>query len=149
MKALRPLYRAYFEAQDALASDNLDAGKAAIKRLDEVLGKVEEKQVPLAGRKDWAASKTRMAKAAKKGMVSRDLKDARTAFRDLSVDVIAVEKQFGHQGSAVHFEVFCSMAFGKGASWLQTSDKIRNPYYGASMLTCGSVKHRHPGKETR
>lgn len=27
----------------------------------------------------------------------------------------------------------------KGASWLSTEKEIKNPYYGASMLTCGSV----------
>lgn len=28
----------------------------------------------------------------------------------------------------------------KGASWLSTEKEIKNPYFGASMLTCGSVK---------
>jgi Cu(I)/Ag(I) efflux system membrane fusion protein len=34
---------------------------------------------------------------------------------------------------------------GKGASWLQASDELRNPYYGASMLRCGTTERRHPG----
>ncbi len=34
----------------------------------------------------------------------------------------------------------CPMAFdGKGADWLQLGKEIRNPYYGSSMLACGSV----------
>ena len=33
----------------------------------------------------------------------------------------------------------CPMAFGRGADWLQLGKKIRNPYYGSSMLGCGSV----------
>jgi hypothetical protein len=28
----------------------------------------------------------------------------------------------------------------EGAYWLSTSEKIRNPYFGDQMLTCGSVK---------
>ena len=35
--------------------------------------------------------------------------------------------------------VFCSMA---KASWLQTDKKIRNPYYGKKMLTCGLYRRR-------
>ena len=32
------------------------------------------------------------------------------------------------------------MAFGnEGADWLHTKDEVLNPYYGASMLKCGSV----------
>jgi Cu(I)/Ag(I) efflux system membrane fusion protein len=27
----------------------------------------------------------------------------------------------------------------KGADWLSTDENIKNPYYGASMLTCGEV----------
>jgi Cu(I)/Ag(I) efflux system membrane fusion protein len=28
----------------------------------------------------------------------------------------------------------------KGAYWLSNEKKVRNPYYGASMLSCGQVK---------
>jgi len=35
----------------------------------------------------------------------------------------------------------CPMALNdKGASWVSNSKEIRNPYFGESMLTCGSVK---------
>ena len=33
----------------------------------------------------------------------------------------------------------CPMAFGRGADWLQLGKDIHNPYYGSSMLGCGSV----------
>jgi hypothetical protein len=31
------------------------------------------------------------------------------------------------------------MAGEHGADWMQPNDQIRNPYYGASMLKCGSI----------
>jgi hypothetical protein len=35
---------------------------------------------------------------------------------------------------------FCPMAKGgKGANWLSKESAIKNPYYGAQMLTCGKV----------
>jgi hypothetical protein len=42
----------------------------------------------------------------------------------------------------------CPMAFGnKGGFWIQGDKKIANPYYGAMMLRCGSVKEQVAGKK--
>ena len=39
----------------------------------------------------------------------------------------------------------CPMAFDDaGASWLQLSPKLANPYFGASMLRCGTTEGRLP-----
>ena len=36
---------------------------------------------------------------------------------------------------------FCPMAFNnKGTYWLQTRDVVNNPYFGAKMLKCGTIK---------
>jgi hypothetical protein len=37
------------------------------------------------------------------------------------------------------------MAFDfRGASWLQASEKVANPYFGESMLRCGTVDGKLP-----
>lgn len=37
--------------------------------------------------------------------------------------------------------IFCPMAFdSKGGYWIQNSDQIANPYFGAKMLQCGDVQ---------
>jgi Cu(I)/Ag(I) efflux system membrane fusion protein len=43
----------------------------------------------------------------------------------------------------------CPMALeGKGAKWLQAGEQLRNPYFGAEMLTCGTVETTlKPGKK--
>ena len=47
----------------------------------------------------------------------------------------------GHPGAETHYVAFCPMAFdNRGAPWLARVRQINNPYYGASMLRCGSVK---------
>ncbi|MCB0699667.1 MAG: DUF3347 domain-containing protein [Chitinophagales bacterium] len=39
------------------------------------------------------------------------------------------------------YKSYCPMAFdGKGAMWLSETEEIANPYYGASMYSCGSVQ---------
>ena len=39
--------------------------------------------------------------------------------------------------SEAYQEVYCPMA---KASWLQAGKKIKNPYFGQAMLTCGELK---------
>jgi hypothetical protein len=64
----------------------------------------------------------------------------RTLFADLSNDMIARVKAAGLNSGEIYVE-YCSMAFNnKGASWLSNEKEIKNPYYGASMLTCGEIK---------
>jgi Cu(I)/Ag(I) efflux system membrane fusion protein len=44
--------------------------------------------------------------------------------------MIALVKSFGVGDAGPIFELHCPMAFkNRGASWLQTNDQPRNPYY--------------------
>lgn len=67
---------------------------------------------------------------------AQDIKAARTAFKPLSTTLITAlsdqKEKTGH-----YYEAFCPMA---GAAWIQTDKKVANPYYGASMLTCGEIR---------
>jgi len=43
-------------------------------------------------------------------------------------------------GPPTLYLIHCPMAFSnRGANWLQRDNHIRNPYFGVSMLTCGSI----------
>jgi membrane fusion protein, copper/silver efflux system len=75
------------------------------------------------------------AKAARAVAEAEDIKAARAAFAPLSEAVIALVKA---DPSAHDVKLaYCSMA---KASWLQKEEKIRNPYYGPSMLSCGEFR---------
>lgn len=60
------------------------------------------------------------------------LATARTAFAKLSEHAITLAK-----GQPGYYVVNCPMV---KKDWVQTSDKISNPYAGKEMLTCGVVK---------
>jgi hypothetical protein len=66
-----------------------------------------------------------------------DLKTARAAFARLSEAVIAAASARGWKDLGDVKLAYCPMVNG---SWLQREQQIRNPYYGASMLTCGEFK---------
>ncbi|MDP5036521.1 MAG: efflux RND transporter periplasmic adaptor subunit [Alishewanella sp.] len=45
------------------------------------------------------------------------------------------------------YEAYCPMARdGEGASWLQPTDQLRNPYFGAMMLGCGDLVRQFGGE---
>jgi len=63
---------------------------------------------------------------------SSSLKDARAAFEKLSDKA----KQLA-AGQAGYYVVHCPML---QKDWVQTSEKIANPYYGKEMAACGEIK---------
>ena len=64
----------------------------------------------------------------------------REHFMSLSNNLTTVVKTLKINEETAYSQ-FCPMANdGKGAYWLSKEDKVKNPYYGKKMLTCGSVK---------
>ena len=63
----------------------------------------------------------------------------REHFELLSKDIYDLVKAFG--AGQVLYKDFCPMYNdGKGAFWLSETKEIKNPYFGKSMLTCGTIK---------
>ena len=62
-------------------------------------------------------------------------------FDKLSVAMIAAVKSDPHSYEGDLLVMHCPMVYGNGgADWIQASKPLRNPYFGAEMLTCGEVK---------
>ena len=69
---------------------------------------------------------------------SNDIQQQREAFISLSEEMITVSKQI--EQTKKLFIQKCPMANNnQGAKWLSLEKEIKNPYYGASMLGCGSI----------
>ena len=70
---------------------------------------------------------------------AKGIVDQRKQFIALSEAMTQVVSLFG-VGQTV-FSQFCPMANNnQGASWLSLEKTIRNPYFGNSMLNCGSIQ---------
>lgn len=139
-KALDALYSAYLEIQASLAKDDLEAArkvgqeflKQPVKFSTDLSHSVKAKDVlgdfqTLNGAKDIVAY--------------------RKAFSPFSDRMASLMSEVKYQGGKPVLEYECPMANGnKGGRWLQAEIGVANPYYGASMLTCGSLKRRmHEG----
>ena len=75
---------------------------------------------------------------------AKNISEARKDFRLLS-DFLTKLAESGAIPKDVNL-AYCSMAFGgKGAYWLQTGNKIENPYFGSRMYRCGDIKKKISG----
>jgi hypothetical protein len=117
----------YLQVQVALASDKFEPvalNAKAIGGVAATLGKDAEALV----------STAKALEAAK------DIAAARTAFGELSTALVAyAEKTKSELGADVRV-AYCPMI---NKPWLQKDKEIKNPYYGASMLTCGSFRTKN------
>jgi len=144
LSSLNEIYEAYFKVAKALAKDNTDTAKDAFSRLDALVERVSASQKVLYD--PWRNSKRKLKTDLKKIGSAETIDELRIVFENVSDQMVALQKHYGHGGEEDHFLAYCPMAFNdKGAYWLQTNDTILNPYFGASMLRCGVVKETFKG----
>jgi Cu(I)/Ag(I) efflux system membrane fusion protein len=135
--SLGPVYAAYLGVQEALARDDFGGFVKAASDLQAAIALVEETGLvgnPLGA---WrrSAAKIRLDRAV------ATIEDARVRFEFMSKGIIELQRRFGHLGRETWHLAYCPMAFdNRGAEWLQRGTTINNPYFGASMLRCGTVR---------
>tara|TARA_R110002049_G_scaffold288423_1_gene470918 strand:- start:99509 stop:101629 length:2121 start_codon:yes stop_codon:yes gene_type:complete len=127
----------YLKLSQALAADDLDGAKRAIEPLHQRLASMlpivsEGKSVEV-----WTKEKRDLSEIIARLQKANDLATLRSGFALLSEQMLSLERMFGLPTDETLYELHCPMAFdGRGASWIQSDDAVRNPYYGASMLKC-------------
>lgn len=127
--SMSKLYQDYLNIKTALAADNSDEASKAANNFIKSASMVDYK-VLSEGNLDI------LRKDASSIADSRSIETQRSSFGKLSSNMIALTKKFKFSGDSV-FVQYCPMA---KASWLSAEKAVKNPYYGKSMLTCGSVK---------
>jgi replication-associated recombination protein RarA len=80
------------------------------------------------------AQKPELVKATGRLNKASGLEKQRAAFHDVSTALWKLVKS-SEVNEAVYYQ-YCPM---KKANWLSLKKDIKNPYYGSSMLTCGTV----------
>jgi hypothetical protein len=116
----------YFRIQSALSDDKTDGVKA------------DATTIATTARTLGAAG-TEIVQAADALAGTADLVAARTAFGKLSDAVIAYSERTKTAAGDGVTAMVCPMT---KKQWLQKGEKIANPYFGKSMLTCGEKKKK-------
>lgn len=123
------LYQNYISIKDALASDNADKTSRAATEFIKTASAIDYKILSEGNVSTLKKDATAISNAS-------DIAVQRETFFNLSDNMIALTKQFKISANPVFIQ-YCPMADG---SWMSNEKKIINPYYGSSMLSCGSVK---------
>lgn len=127
---------AYLTAEEALFQSNARAAKAAFARVSRAAGAASAIADDATVRGRLAKIQTHASHASR-----GDLEASRAMLDDLSNQLSAVMRARGNPTSSTVRIAFCPMANGKrGGTWLQRAPKIRNPYLGSTMPSCGSFR---------
>lgn len=134
---LETFYAAYFTVHEALAADQLVpvAASETLSRAARALASDPSLPENVTRITNDVASKS-------EHLHHLDLAEARKQFKPISHAMVTLASQVRGAESKKHFTHFyCPMVDGGGGDWLQATDRLLNPYFGAAMLRCGEKVH--------
>ncbi|KFF01013.1 hypothetical protein IX39_10445 [Chryseobacterium formosense] len=126
---LSKLYQNYIAIKSALASDDFKKTSIAAGEFMKTASSINSKSLD---EKKLNALKS----DAKTISLAKNIEAQRKPFYKLSEVMISIAHENKISDKTI-FVQYCPMAKG---SWLSNEKQIINPYYGSSMLKCGSVK---------
>ncbi len=138
IKAKKELFTLYFLFAKSLASDDAEGGKDHLHKIHSLL----KRDIQFEGSSFalWNEEVKRLGDELHTKQFE-NMKGYREFLYPLSNALVALSKVYGSE--EVYFVAHCPMAFdNRGAHWLQKDDDLKNPYYGAMMLKCGTIQGR-------
>lgn len=118
----------YYSIADALVKGDATLASTNAGQLVQFLNSSTAKRVT-------GNSHDALLKSAAQISLTKDLKKQRDYFSSLSNTMIALTQSSKLTVKPVYL-LYCPM---KKSSWLSSEKLVKNPYYGSSMLNCGSV----------
>lgn len=141
-ETLAPVYQTYLDVQPPMMQDDLATAQSAFALFAAQAAGVDMTRFPEPDQHDaWMTASKAFIEASTLAEQASSLDELRSAYDGASKQVLALERLFGHAGDQPYYEAYCPMAFGTGASWLQTASGIQNPFMGTSMPACGEIKN--------
>ena len=144
---LAPLFTAYFSMQQALAADDPNAAILSTAGFSNALKQVDMALFGMETHGLWMRSVRSFEDTVAKVTATTDIASLREHFLQVSQVMIGLSQAFGPLGTDTAYVMHCPTAFDdRGGDWLQDNDALLNPYFGAMMLHCGSIKSTIAGK---
>jgi len=142
-KQLNEVVSQYLLLKDAFVDSNEQDVEAVAKKTLEALNKVDMTLLKGDAHNQWMKLQKPIKDNLNGIIQMKGIEMKRSHFSIVSDKLSEAINQFGVRStetSALYLD-FCPMAFNnKGAYWISDSKKIRNPYFGNTMLTCGEIK---------
>lgn len=135
---LTAVFESYFAVKDALVATNGKTASANAKILLDHLNGIKMETLSAEEHAVWMNVKDDLISNAKHIFDTKETSHQRAHLDALTKGMYKLMK-VSNYNETVYFQ-FCPMANdGKGANWLSTNKEIKNPYYGAQMLSCGKT----------
>jgi membrane fusion protein, copper/silver efflux system len=129
----------YMALQRALARDDDPAAKTAAEAALKALKQVDMGLLAEEAHLVWMKDGQKLGRELSALVQAPDIESRRKVLRPASEILWSVLKRFGHTQNTPVRLFHCPMAIDEdGANWMQMTNETANPYYGASMLRCGS-----------
>lgn len=137
-KGVGNVYAAYFDLKEALVQSN---GASAAAKGTALVTAI--KGVAMEGMKPeqhavWMKALKIIQEDAVHIAGTKDIEHQRERFVSLSKAIYPIFKAF-KAGRTVYYQNCPMFNDGKGATWVSRESTVKNPYYGAQMLSCGST----------
>ena len=146
---LRHALDAYLTLQQALANDDAPAAGTAAAGLAQAWSSLDLRSLSPETLTLWNQYAPGLGPLLDQMQQADSLQTLRAPFAAAS-DALAELLQHVWTGPPTLYLLHCPMAFNnRGANWLQRDNQTRNPYFGASMLQCGSVTTLIPAASSR
>lgn len=130
----------YLHIKNGLVNDNGTEAASGAKAMENVISKLDKSLLTFEQKKVYDEIEEDLKEHAEHIAKNGDkIKHQRQHFSMMSEDVYDLAKAFG--GGRALYHDHCPMYNeNKGAMWLSEIKEVKNPYYGAQMLTCGTVE---------
>ena len=129
---------AYFEIKNGLVADSKEKTASGGNNLLVAISKFDMSKLSEEAHKEYMEIEE-SAKEHAEHIIKSPIDHQREHFEALSTDITDLVTLLGTD--KVVYQDYCPMANNnKGALWLSEVKEIKNPYFGAKMLKCGSIK---------
>lgn len=133
--------RQYLHLKDALAEDDAAQAANAARELSLRLDALDVEVLPQE-KQEKASGILEQARLHAELIPGNGIVEQREQFEQLSINMISLVALTG--SDIPLYEQYCPMYNNnKGGVWLSSTEKIQNPYFGSSMLRCGTVRREY------
>jgi hypothetical protein len=134
--AFNKVINSYLDIKNALVADDAATAQAKARTMVVALSTIPAKEMNAAQRKVWAEYLNKLTVDSRQISEQNKIDKKRERFATLSSNFMVVLKAFNINKTNL-YKQYCPM---KNSYWLSEASAVKNPYYGNSMLTCGTTQ---------
>lgn len=137
--SLAPLFDAYLQMKNALVSDDFNKSKSLAASLEDKLTSIEMSVFKGEAHEIWMQRSKALSKDLKLIQKTKNIGEMRRLFEKLSNQFIMLAINFKPLDKKLYIQHCPMVNENEGADWLSEKKEILNPYFGKSMIGCGST----------